>query len=163
MATERIGTLLYRLPELRALTSGLKRIATLQATLADALPRNLAASTSLAVSEANELVLYAENGAIAAKLKQLTPRILVFLQQRGIEVTGIRVQVQVSLRHKPLPRKQISLSTTGAEAVRQLAKRLEKSPLRLALERLGRRARSASDYQKEALQRVQSEKNHEDD
>lgn len=163
MATERIGPLLYRLPELRALTSGLKRIATLQAMLADALPGNLAASTSLAVSEANELVLYAENGAVAAKLKQLAPRILVFLRQRGVEVTGIRVQVQLSFRHKPLRRKRISLSATGGEAVRELAKRLEKSPLRLALERLGRRAQAASDYQKETLQRVQSKENHKDD
>jgi hypothetical protein len=162
MATERIGTLLYRLPELRALTSGLKRIATLQATLAGALPRNLAASTSLAVSEANELVLYAENGAVAAKLKQLTPRILVFLRQRGIEVTGIRVQVQVSFPHKPLRGKQISLSAAGGNAVRELAKRLEKSPLRLALERLGRRAQAASNDHEETLQRVQNQQNQKD-
>lgn len=139
MASDRIGTLIHRLPDLQALAPRLRRAAALQAMLSDALPDKLAASTSLAVSESGELLLYADNGAVAAKLRQLTPRVLVFLRQRGIEVTAIRVQVQVSSRHNPLPQKQISLGEAGAKAVVDLAKRLETSPLKQALERLGRR------------------------
>ncbi|HEX7812757.1 MAG TPA: DciA family protein [Burkholderiales bacterium] len=139
MNSERIGLLLRQLPELQGLTRQVRRLSALQATLADALPANLAASVALAVSESGELVLYADNGAVATKLKHLAPRILVFLRQRGIEVTGIRVQMQVSIRHNPLPQKQISLSLAGRTALRELAERVDNSPLKLALERLSRR------------------------
>lgn len=143
--SERIGLLLGQIPELQGLTRQVKRLSALQSTLADALPATLAASTTLIVSETGELVLYADNGAVATKLKQLTPRILVFLRQRGIEATGIRVQMQVGIRHNPLPQKQISLSVAGRQAVRELAERVESSPLKLALERLSRRGRASND------------------
>lgn len=141
MSSERIGLLLRQLPELQGLTRQVKRLSALQATLADALPANLAASVALAISETGELVLYADNGAVATKLKHLAPRILVFLRQRGVEATGIRVQMQVSIRHNPLPQKQISLSPAGRNAIRELAERVENSPLKSALEQLSRRGK----------------------
>ena len=145
MSSERIGLLIRQLPELQGLTRQVKRLSALKATLADALPANLAASVALAVSETGELVLYADNGAVATKLKHLTPRILVFLRQRGIEATGIRVQMQVSIRHNPLPQKQISLSPAGCSAIRELAQRVENPPLKSALERLSRRGGNSND------------------
>ena len=145
MSSERIGLLLRQLPELQGLTHQVKRLSALQSTLAECLPANLAASTALVVAETGELVLYADNGAVATKLKQLTPRILIFLRQRGIEATGIRVQMQLSIRHNPLPQKQISMSTAGRKAVRELAERVESSPLKAALERLSQRGRSSND------------------
>ena len=144
MSSERIGLLLRQLPELQGLTHQVKRLSALQSTLAECLPANLA-STALVVAETGELVLYADNGAVATKLKQLTPRILIFLRQRGIEATGIRVQMQLSIRHNPLPQKQISMSTAGRKAVKELAERVESSPLKAALERLSRRGRSSND------------------
>lgn len=141
MGSERIGILIRQLPELQGLTRQVKRLSALQATLADVLPANLAASVALAVSETGELVLYADNGAVATKLKHLTPRILVFLRQRGVEATGIRIQMQVSIRHNPLPQKQISLSPEGRKAIQELAQRIDNSPLKSALERLSRRSR----------------------
>lgn len=145
MNSERIGLLLRQLPELQGLTGQVKRLSALQATLADALPANLAASVALAVAETGELVLYADNGAVATKLKHLTPRILIFLQQRGIEVTGIRVQMQVGIRHNPLPQKQILLSLEGRKAIQDLAERIESSPLKAALEQLSRRGKFSED------------------
>ena len=145
MNSERIGLLLRQLPELQGLTSQVKRLSALQATLADALPANLAASVALAIAETGELVLYADNGAVATKLKHLAPRILSFLQQRGVEVTGIRVQVQVGIRHNPLPQKQIFLSPEGRKAIQNLAKRIESSPLKAALEQLSRRGKLSED------------------
>lgn len=143
MATNRIGKLLHRVPELQVLAPRLRRIANLQTVLAKILPANLA-STSLAISDTGELLFYADNGALAAKLRQIAPRVLLFLQQRGIEVTGIRVQVQVSFRHKPLRQKQIFLSSPGRDAVMELAKRLDNSPLRAALTRMGERGQAGS-------------------
>jgi hypothetical protein len=136
VATDRIGKLLHRLPELQVLAPRLRRIANLQTVLAKILPANLA-STPLAISDTGELLFYAENGAIAAKLRQIAPRVFMSLQQRGVEVTGIRVQVQVGFRHKPLRQKQILLSSPGRAAIMDLAKRLDNSPLRRALTRMG--------------------------
>ncbi len=145
MGSERIGLLIRQLPELQGLARQVKRLSALQAAIAGALPANLAASVALAVSETGELVLYADNGAVATKLKHLAPRILVFLRQRGIEATGIRVQMQVSIRHNPLPQKQISLSPAGCKAIQELAQRVANPLLKSALERLSRRGNPSDD------------------
>jgi hypothetical protein len=142
---DRIGSLLQRLPELQALSQKARRLTAMQALLAESLPANLADATATAVSETGELLLFADNGAVAAKLKQLTPRIMVFFRQRGIEVTGIRVQVQVGFRTKPLPQKQIFMSTAGGETIGALAGKIRDPGLRAALQRLARRARSSDD------------------
>jgi hypothetical protein len=83
------------------------------------------------------LVLYANNGAMAAKVRQLAPTMLDKLKKRGLEVTAIQVRVQAHLlapERKPI--KTLQLGSAGMESLRQLAERLEASPLRQALERL---------------------------
>ena len=92
----------------------------------------------MAFVKAGELILSANNGAVAAKLKQMAPRILDFLRARGHEITGIRLQVQVSIRDNPLPQKQISLSSEARVAIDSLSQRLDASPLKAALKRLAR-------------------------
>lgn len=145
MTSERIGLLIDRLPQLRALNRQVRRLLALQSILTEVLPESLATSTTGAFSATNELVLFADNGAAAAKLKQLAPRILVFFRQRGHEVTGIRVQVQVRILHNPLPQKQISLGLTARQAISEFSATLDSSPLKSALERLGRRKIPLSD------------------
>ncbi len=147
MTNERIGLLIDRLPQLQGLNRQVRRLLALQDILTEVLPDSLASSTTLALSPADELVLFVDSGAAAAKLKQLAPRILVFFRQQGHEVTAIRVQVQVRIRHNPLPQKQISLSPTAREAISELSATLDASPLKSALERLGRRKKPLSDRQ----------------
>lgn len=138
MSDKRVGLLLNSLPELQALNQELRQLAALQSALAKVLPGNLAANSSVALVKAGELILSADNGAVAAKLRQMTPRILVFLRQQGFQVTGIRLQVQVGVRDNPLPQKQISLSSEARNAIDLLSERLKASPLKAALKRLGR-------------------------
>ena len=145
MTSERIGLLIDRLPQLQGLNRQVRRLLALQDTLTEVLPQSLVSSTTVALSAADELVLFADNGAAAAKLKQLAPRILVFFQQRGHEVTAIRVQVQVMIRRNPLLQKQILLSPTARRAISELSATLDASPLKTALERLGRRKAPLSD------------------
>jgi hypothetical protein len=142
---DRIGVLLQRLPELQALSHKAGRLSALRALLAQSLPANLADATATAITETGELLLFADNGAVAAKLKQLTPRIMVFFRQRGIEVNVIRVQVQVGLRSKPLPQKQIFMSAGGGKAIGTLAGKIRDPELRAALQRLARRAPRSDD------------------
>ena len=145
MSSERIGLLIDRLPQLQGLNRQVRRLLALQHILTEVLPDGLASSTTVALSAANELVLFADNGAIAAKLKLFAPRILDFFRQQGHEVTAIRVQVQVRIRHNPLPQKQISLSPMARQAISELSSTLDASPLKSALERLGRRKMPLSD------------------
>lgn len=146
MTSERIGLLIDRLPQLQGLNRQVRRLLALQDILTEVLPHSLASSTTVALSAADELVLFADNGAAAAKLKQLAPRILVFFRQRGHEVTGIRVQVQVRILHNPLPQKQIYLGPTARQAISEFSATLDTSPLKSALERLGRRKTRLSDH-----------------
>ena len=145
MTSERIGLLIDRLPQLQSLNRQVRRLLALQDILTEVLPDSLASSTTVALSAAEELVLFTDNGAAAAKLKQLAPRILVFFRQQGHEVTAIRVQVQVRIRHNPLLQKQISLGPTARQAIFELSATLHASPLKSALERLGRRKTPVSD------------------
>lgn len=145
MTSERIGLLIDRLPQLQELNRQVRRLLALQDILTEVLPRGLASLTTVALSDADELVLFTDNGATAAKLKQVAPRILDFFRQRGHEVTAIRVQVQVRIHHNPLPQKQISLSPTACQALSELSSTLDASPLKSALERLCQRKVRPSD------------------
>ncbi|MBC8007510.1 MAG: DUF721 domain-containing protein [Prolixibacteraceae bacterium] len=137
----RVGLLLNSLPELQALNRELRQLAELQSALAEVLPDNLATSTCVALVKTGELILFANNGAVAAKLRQMAPRILDAFRAHGHEITGIRVQVQVTIRDNPLPQKQISLSSGARRAIESLSERLIASPLKTALTRLGRNGR----------------------
>jgi hypothetical protein len=144
--SERIGLLIDRLPELQTLNRQVRRLLALQDILTEVLPDSLASSTTVALSATDELILFADNGAVAAKIKQIAPRILTFFQERTQEVTAIRVQVQVRIRHNPLPPKHISLSPIARQAISELSATLDASPLKSALQRLGARKRNLSDH-----------------
>ena len=139
MSNTRVGLLLENLPEFQALNRELRQLAALQNALMELLPDNLATSSGVALAKAGELILFADNGAVAAKLRHMAPRILLSLLQRRYEITGIHVQVQVRIRDNPLPQKQISLSSEARSAIDLLSERLDPSPLKSALKRFGRR------------------------
>lgn len=89
------------------------------------------------------LLLYANNGAVAAKVRQLAPSLLEKLKKKGLEVTSIQVRVQVDVMGEPvrLPKNRV-LDEVARESLRDLAEHLEESPLRAALEKMLRNARS---------------------
>mgnify|MGYP001194367513 FL=1 len=141
MLEKRVGLLIDSLPELQALNREIRQLRALQSVLAEVLPGDLATSAGVASVKAGELILFADNGAIAAKLRQMAPRILISLRQRGYELTGIHLQVQARIRRNPLPQKQISLTSGARNAIDLLSERLNASPLKAALRRLGRHDR----------------------
>ena len=138
MSEKRVGLLIDTLPELRAINREIRQLMALQSALAEVLPHNLAAFATVASMNAGEITLFADSGAVAAKLRQMTPRTLTSLRQRGYEITGIRLQVQVSIRDNPLPPKQISISVEARNVIDSLTERLDPSPLKSALKRLAR-------------------------
>src|SRR5215813_2796230 len=80
---------------LRSLTNEAKRLAEMQRVLQQHTPTALAANCLVNRLRAGTLFLLAGNAASAAKLKQLAPRLLTAYQKLGMEVTAIRVEVQV--------------------------------------------------------------------
>ena len=78
------------------------------------------------------------NATAAAKLRQLAPELVVLMQNKGCEVSGIRVKVQVSfdrLQRKSAPHK---LSKAAQNALNELSLNLNDSPLKVALERMAK-------------------------
>lgn len=85
------------------------------------------------------LTLAADNGAVAAKLRQLAPRLAQLLQQSGLEVTVIQVKVQVSVPPINLPDSPAALTATGQNKLLTSAEKLPDSQLKRALQRLGKK------------------------
>lgn len=87
------------------------------------------------------LTVYVENGAIAAKIKMLLPSLLTQLKKQGLEITSIRVQVQVQSASESTPKPLRSLSEEAAKNIDHLAHQLEGSALGEALARLAKRTK----------------------
>ena len=87
----------------------------------------------------------AENAAIAAKLKLLAARLLASYQKQRLEVTSIRIEVQVREAASGVapPAKDKRLSIETIENLEKLADGLEDSPLKQALTTMTARQRGS--------------------
>ena len=103
----------------------------------------------------------AASGAAAAKLRQLQPRLLKHLQRDERELNSLRIVVQVSPLHNPLPKKQIFLGHTARNALLTLSSQLESPSLRGAILKLSTRA-TLSNHKQETLDEIDPYKNQED-
>lgn len=136
----RISTLLGQTAKLSALADQASNLAALQKLWSATVPEILRHSTHAGAIKHKRLTVYAENGAVAAKLKLLLPSLLTRLQKQGVEVTSIRIEVQVKSR-LPKPKKpHRTLSSQSAEQLATLADKLGDSELAEALMRLASRS-----------------------
>ena len=71
------------------------RLLELRRQLAEILPKPLAKFCEIANYKQGKVVIFAENGAIAAKLAHYRPKLISAFTGRGMEVTAIEVSVQV--------------------------------------------------------------------
>lgn len=109
------------------------------------LPISLAPAARVANLKRGKVVIHADSGAVAVKLRQLGPRLAAGFAQRGHEISGIEVRVQPGGRISPpktkIPPKKLSLR--AKRSLTSLAFGLPgDSPLKAAIERLLRSARS---------------------
>ena len=144
MPAHKIGNLLADSAELKALSRQARRLAELQQMLFEAAPPALTKATRVKNCRAGTLFLMADNAAVAAKLRQLAPRLLHHVQKRAIEVTGIRVEVQVK-SPKIRTENEVSKRALPTDAVKNLgdlADALPPSSLKSALVRLVARRRA---------------------
>lgn len=121
------------------LSSHASRLVRLQVVLFSALPVSLARGTRVANLRSGTLFLHADNGAVAAKLRQMAPRLLGLIQYEAAEVTGLEIRVQGRAGNPTLPARKLA-SPIGDKSKRGLTSLQsslpEGSKLRAALTRL---------------------------
>ena len=111
----------------------------MQQTFVEIAPPQLAGHSTLGWFSEGNLTLYASSGAIAAKLKQISPSLLLKFQKKGYEVTAIRVAVQAYNHINSMDNlvdKNLRMGPVGMESLSQLAAGLPVSPLKTAVESL---------------------------
>src|SRR5215470_13158402 len=86
-----------------ALMPQARRLLELRRLLASLLPDSLARCCAVANYKHGKLVLFAENNAVAAKLRLLSPTLRDRLSDRGVQVTEMDIGVQPpeAAREKP--------------------------------------------------------------
>jgi hypothetical protein len=134
---QKIGDVIARSGDLTAVARHARRLDDLQQLLREATPSALAAATRVVDLRAGTLVVLADNPAVAAKLRQLAPRLLKHVQKQQPEITGIRLGVQVKT-HKIKAEHEVTRRALPPEAIRDLARletALPPSPLKSALNR----------------------------
>lgn len=135
----------------------LRQISGLQKTFVEALPPGLNESCRIATVEGSTIIVATANGAVAAKLKQMLPRLLERFREfisenkkQYQEVTGISIIVQPEFF---VAEKLVKLSSPRApmptEKLAELAESLGDSPLKSTLEAITiKRQRALTNKQK---------------
>ena len=136
----RLKAFLASNPELRQLSSKVKQLSVLQRHYEHIVPPSLRNSSRVLQLRQQVLIVAADNGAVAAKLRQMASEFISLFQARGCEVTGIQIRVQVSTPLPPLPHKSRKLGKTARDALSELDRNLSDSPLKTALRRLAKRS-----------------------
>jgi len=122
--------------ELRQLTGKVQQLRAIQSQYKQIIPATLYRSSHVLRMDQGNLILSADNGSIAAKLRQMAPELIRLLQLNDCEVTGIQVKVQVTVPLSTTCHSPSSLSAQGKQQLNKLAESLNDSPLKKALTKL---------------------------
>jgi len=111
-----------------------ERLIELRRIYSKLVPQQLLRSSSIVNCKQQTVVIFAENNAVAAKLRLLSPRLVDDFSKSGVQVTGFRIEVQPRQDPpKAVPPKRAKLSRAGAESLGALARQLPDSALRQTL------------------------------
>ena len=140
--TFKLKTLLDTQQNLKQLSGKLQRLRTIQSAYELIAPTSLKHASHVMNVDNGLLTLAANNGTVAAKLRQMTPDLLERLKLHGCEVTGIQVKVQVTLPRPARHKSPATLGPKGKQQLDTLADTLLDSPLKTALQRFTRNSRN---------------------
>ena len=148
-----IHTLLRESETLLPFHQRLRLLSRLQKTFVDALPPGLNESCRIATVEGSTIIVATANGAVAAKLKQMLPRLLEKFRENKTqyqEVTGFSVIVQPEyFIPESRPRTGLSRDPMPFEKLMELAESLGDSPLKTTLQGIAvKRQRALTNKQK---------------
>jgi hypothetical protein len=126
-------------PEHQRLFSYTEKLTAMQQVFMKIAPPQLAQHCALGALVEGDLTIYARSGAIAAKLRQMLPSLLLKFRARGYEVTAIRIAVQAnynSITDTQKVAKRLEIGQVGLESLSDLISALPASPLRTAVAHL---------------------------
>jgi hypothetical protein len=122
--------------ELRQLSSKAKQLTALQRKYESFVPPTLARSSHILRLHQQTLVIAANNGAVAAKLRQMAAEFISLFQAGCCEVTVIQIKVQVMSQTRTIPPEPRKLGKPARDALNKLDDNLADSPLKSAIRRL---------------------------
>ena len=124
-------------PEHQELFTYIDRLTQMQQAFMEIIPPQLAEPCSVGRFSDVKLTIIVGNGAVAAKLKQVLPSLLLKFQKRGyVEITAIQITVQANYYTycaDDLSHKKPKISQAGMESLSKLATNLPTSPLKNAV------------------------------
>lgn len=142
-----VSALIRENEAVRPIHDRLTFVSRLQQSFADALPPGLNQSCRVATVEGSTLVIAVANGAVAAKLKQMLPRLLEKFREnkkQEQQVTVISVLVQPEFfRPPPTPESGPPREPMSVAKLAELAESLEDSPLKKTIEGMRKRRERA--------------------
>jgi hypothetical protein len=128
-----LNTFIQAEPALKPLMRRLSELSAIQQLYGQIVPPSLVKLGQVGSFHDGTLIIVAENGAAAAKLKQVMPEITEQLSQRLNQALDVRVSVQVESfvgETEPTRRKKSPLSPAAIQSLSQLADDLPPSPLK---------------------------------
>jgi len=141
MPLRNIQTVIGATGELASVREQARRQAALQQAFVDYTPvelANITKASRVGYIKAGTLYLFAEHAAVAAKLRQLLPRLLPVFRKLEAEITSIKVEVQVTghAQATALKPKGLSLPIESIDKFRSLAASVRDPDLKLAITNL---------------------------
>lgn len=138
---QRFNTLLQH-PTMQAYASHNQELATLMHMWQQVAPAALIKLTAATQIKNQRLVVMCANNTIAAKIKLLSPSLLIQLQNQGYELTAIQPKVQVKSTPEVKLKAVRLLSPHGADMLNKLAEQQPNTPLSNAVAKILRNAKS---------------------
>jgi hypothetical protein len=126
-------------PEHKDLFVKIDKLNEIQQSLLTIVPPHLAKHCATGFPTDGKLTIFASNGSIAAKLKQISPSILLKMQNLGWEITSIQIATQAHYQGNHIAQfnpKKRHLAQRGIASLTQLAASLPASALKTAIESL---------------------------
>lgn len=136
--SQRLKSLMNEDPQLRSLLDTVHTLSGLQQHFDQVAPPYFAQSCQVLGLRQGTLSIATTNGTLAAKLRQMAPDMVNRLQDRGCEVSGIRVKVQVGYAAIPPKHTPRILTRKAKEQLHGLSESLIDSPLKQALEKFSK-------------------------
>ena len=127
--------------EFRTLSAGARQIRELERAWQAAAPPALGAASHVRTCKAGTLVIVADNAAVAAKLRQMTGRLLAAVRTSAPRVDAMRIEVGVdaTAHASSAPSNKAVLGRAAVEQFAELARRVPEGSLKDALDQLVKR------------------------
>jgi len=119
-----------------ALMPQTERLIKLREILASLLPESLARRCSVANFKQGRVIVFASNGATAAKLKLMLPSLLESFSGRATEVTGLEVVVQAREAEPQVADKSAKMTESATSTLAAFSEQLPDSELKTVVSRI---------------------------